>query len=193
MSGLRLEQVTAGYGQTPVLRNFCFAVQKGERVAVMGPSGCGKTTLLRLLLGTLPPQAGRVEGAGRCGVVFQEDRLCEQLSARQNVALVCPRAQQPALPSLLDALGLNAEQQARSVSQLSGGQRRRVALARALAYPSDFLLLDEPFKGLDAAALRSAIDVVKQNLAGRGLVLVTHDAAEAAALAARVVQLDGAG
>lgn len=191
MNAFILREVTAGYTDKTVLRSLNASFAKGERVAVMGPSGCGKTTLLRLLLGLLTPFSGTVEGAGRwrCGTVFQEDRLCEQLGALRNVALVCRKTEQAALRRQLAALGLEEDEQAKPVSQLSGGQRRRVALVRALAFPSDFVLLDEPFKGLDDAAKAQAMAFLQSELGDRGLVLVTHDAAEAAALCDRVLQL----
>lgn len=179
MEGFVLTKVTAAYEDKTVLQNFSAVFQKGQIYVVMGPSGCGKTTLLRLLLGLHLPAEGKIDGAGklRCGTVFQEDRLCEVLSARQNVALVCRDANR--VKKYLGELGLPDAEQEKPVRELSGGQRRRVALARAVLFESDFLILDEPFKGLDEENRQIAMRYVLLHRGDRGLVLVTHDPAEA--------------
>lgn len=189
MTAFVLKNVTAAYGEQIVLYNFSTVLKKGEAVILWGPSGCGKTTLLRLLQGLKKPKSGIVEGAGRwaCGTVFQEDRLCEQLSALQNLRPVCPQLSY--VRQHLQELGLSDEDTAKPVSQLSGGQRRRVALARAVLFPSDFLLLDEPFKGLDEATRQAAMQYVRRHQEGRGLILVTHDKTEAVLLGERQVEL----
>jgi NitT/TauT family transport system ATP-binding protein len=177
-----------------VLSGLTLRVAEGERVAVMGHSGCGKTTLLRLLLGHLRPTGGAVSGAAglRFGVVFQEDRLCEPFSAASNarMALALPRKEGARLAARhLAELGLGGHE-AVPVRELSGGMRRRVAIARAVLFGGDALLLDEPFKGLDDESRAAAARYVLAHAGGaRALILVTHDEAEAALLGARVVRL----
>ena len=116
---------------------------------LMGPSGIGKTTLLLLLLGLVSPDSGEITGLPeKVSVIFQEDRLCEDFSALSNVAMVLPRGGEETASALLKALGLE-EAMRQPVHTLSGGMKRRVAIARGLAADSPLLLMDEPFKGLD--------------------------------------------
>lgn len=186
---IRLEGLHKAYGGQQVLGGFSARLPAGGAAALMGPSGSGKTTLSRLIMGLEKPDAGRVEGAAglRFAPVFQEDRLCEQLNAVANVALVLPKSVRGGIPAQLARVGLNDSLTTKPVAALSGGERRRVALVRAVMAPSDVLLLDEAFKGLDAATRQLAFDYIKANLAGRGLLLITHDAAEAEAFGATVV------
>lgn len=161
----------------------------GEAVCVMAPSGAGKTTLLRLLLGLARPDRGEISPAGaKLSCAFQEERLVPGLSAVGNVLLACPCTQAQA-EDAFRALGFEAHTMRQPVCQLSGGQQRRVSLARAMLADSAAVLLDEPFKGLDGGARAAAAAFVRGQAAGRAVVCVTHDAADAGLLAARTVQL----
>lgn len=178
----------------PVLVNWDFSLQKGEHLALMGPSGCGKTTFLRILMGLEVPDSGRLEGLEglRLAPVFQQDRLCPGLSALANLLLVCPRVtarERQRAVELLAGLGLTDTDWNKPAAQLSGGQRRRAALARALLVPADLVLLDEAFKGLDQDTRRRALALTAAETAGKTLLAVTHDPDEAALLGARVVQM----
>lgn len=189
---ISLRGVTKRYGDQVVLDRLDLTLPDGAATAVMGPNGCGKTTLGRLLLGLEAPDAGEVQGVAgrRRAAVFQEDRLCEHLDAVANVRLVRPRgAATAAAEAELRALGLDEASLRKPVSTLSGGQRRRVAIARALAADADLLVLDEPFTGLDSAARATVVSDVVRRCAGRTVLLVTHDPAEAAAFRAAVVTL----
>ena len=155
----------------------------------MAPSGAGKTTLLRLLLGLARPDRGEISPAGaKLSCAFQEERLVPGLSAVGNVLLACPCTQAQA-EDAFRALGFEAHTMRQPVCQLSGGQQRRVSLARAMLADSAAVLLDEPFKGLDGGARAVAAAFVRGQAAGRAVVCVTHDAADAGLLAARTVQL----
>ena len=171
---------------------FCGVTQSfapGEAVCVMAPSGAGKTTLLRLLLGLAKPDRGEITPAGaKLACAFQEERLVPGLSAVGNVLLACPCTQAQA-EEAFRALGFEAHTMRQPVCQLSGGQQRRVSLARAMLADSAAVLLDEPFKGLDGGARAAAAAFVRGHAAGRAVVCVTHDAADAGLLAARTVQL----
>ncbi len=177
----------------PVLHGFGFSLADGETVALMGPSGCGKTTFLRILMGLETPDAGVIEGLRglRIAPVFQQDRLCPGLSALQNVLLVAAHPAQTAAQAegLLRELGLHEDDIRRPAAVLSGGQRRRAALARAVLADGGLVLLDEAFKGLDEATAAQAIDFVRRRTQGKMVLAVTHSAAEAAALGARVVEM----
>lgn len=161
------------YDGQPVLQNVNWHIEAGQRWLVSGISGIGKTTLLRLLMGLEQPDTGRISGifGVRFAPVFQEDRLVEHWSALENVGLVCPDAAR--VREILTGLLPGASLQ-QPVRTLSGGMRRRVALARALAAESDVLVLDEPFTGLDAAAAERAAQVIAAYRDGRTVVAVSH-------------------
>lgn len=191
---IEIQGLCKAFDGQPVLVNWDFSLQKGEHLALMGPSGCGKTTFLRILMGLEQPDSGYIQGLDglRLAPVFQQDRLCPGLSALANLLLVCPRPtardRRRAL-ELLEGLGLTETDWNKPAAQLSGGQRRRAALARALLVPADLVLLDEAFKGLDQDTRRQALALTAAETAGRSLLAVTHDPDEAALLAARVVQM----
>ena len=175
MTILNLEK---SYGGVPVLRGFSAHFEKGEISALMGPSGCGKSTLLRILLGIEKADAGSVRGIGRAVAVFQEDRLSEPLSATENVRLGRQGATRREAEALLSALGL-PEDMGKPVSSLSGGMRRRVSIARALIADADTVLLDEPFSALDEDTKAYVLTFTREALAGKTVLLITHDADEA--------------
>ena len=156
----------------PALDGLVLCVPAGGRTCVMGASGVGKSTLLALAAGECAP----------CSMVFQDVRLVEDASALDNV-LVCADARVDAssAAALLRLLVPGVDVDAR-VAELSGGQRRRVEIARALLCPGGVVILDEPFTGLDAAARDATTKVVLDLLDGRTLLLATHDAADAQAL-----------
>ncbi len=185
------------FGSLEVLGGLDLEFPEGSVTAVLGPSGCGKTTLLNILAGLDPDFSGSVEGFGEAGAsyVFQEDRLLPWLSARDNVALVLergfPKAQREALAlEALAAVGLEGSAGARP-GALSGGMRRRVAIARAFAYPSRVLLLDEPFSALDLKTRIAVMDLFLDLRArdGRTAIVVTHDVREAIYLGDRITTL----
>lgn len=181
--------VSFAYGDTPVLQNLSWKLPDSGVVCLWGPSGCGKTTLLRLLAGLEKPLTGSVEGVGRVSMVFQEDRLLPWFTALENVT-VTGVAEVEARRQLL-ALGLTEEETDTLPRNLSGGQQRRVALARALAANSDLLLLDEPFNGLDEDTWQNVVPLVTAYAATRPVVLVTHIREQAEALNAQMVPLSG--
>ena len=156
----------------PALDGLVLRVPAGGRTCVMGASGAGKSTLLALAAGECAP----------CSMVFQDVRLVEDVSALDNV-LVCADARVDAssATALLRLLVPGVDVHAR-VAELSGGQRRRVEIARALLCPGDAVILDEPFTGLDTAARDACAEAVLDLLDGRMLLLATHDSADARAL-----------
>lgn len=156
----------------PALDGLVLRVPAGGRTCVMGASGVGKSTLLALVAGECAP----------CSMVFQDVRLVEDASALDNV-LVCAdaRVNASSAAALLRLLVPGIDVHAR-VAELSGGQRRRVEIARALLCPGGAVILDEPFTGLDIAARDACTEVVLDLLDGRMLLLATHDSADARAL-----------
>lgn len=185
------------YGATPVLAGLDLSMPEGAITVVLGPSGCGKTTLLNILAGLDDDYDGSIDGfdEGRASYVFQEDRLLPWLSASENISFVLRQsmeaveARRRSRQALAD-VGLEDQADARPPA-MSGGQRRRVALARAFAYPSDFMLLDEPFSSLDLKTRIAVMDLFVDVRAkdGRSAVVVTHDVREAIYLADRIAVL----
>jgi len=184
---MRFRAVEKRYGERTVADGFTLDVGAGT-VCLFGPSGCGKTTLLRIAAGLERPDGGAVEGAGRVSMVFQEDRLVPHLSSLDNIVL-CGADKKAAL-DMLDRVGLAADA-GRPAGELSGGMRRRAALARALCRGFDTLLLDEPFSGVDEQNRESLYGLIRSAGRGKTVLLVSHDRRDAAALAERIVFLQG--
>ena len=173
---LSIQHLEKRFGEKVLFRDLCLTVD--APAVLWAPSGWGKTTLLRVLMGLEAPTGGTVEGVGRVGAVFQEDRLCPQLTAVQNVALVLPgdetRYKQDIIRNF-QRIGMDTAALALPAGRLSGGQKRRTALLRALWAPADTLLLDEPFTGMDPETLGAAAALLAQRSAGRPVLLATHD------------------
>jgi ABC-type Mn2+/Zn2+ transport system ATPase subunit len=202
MSTVRVEELSAGYGGEPVLRDVSFAAEPGQTVCVLGPNGGGKTTLFRVLLGELEPQLGSVTGAGRPAYVAQTERtrLDFPVSAL-DVALMGTLARgrwwlpprggdKQAAEAALERVGL-AERAHTRFGELSGGQRQRALLARALVQDARLLLLDEPLSGVDPASATLIAGVFEELRAeGRTLLVSSHDV-ESARTFDRVLCLHG--
>ena len=188
---LSIQHLEKRFGEKVLFRDLCLTVD--APAVLWAPSGWGKTTLLRILMGLEAPTGGTVEGVGRVGAVFQEDRLCPQLTAVQNVALVLPgdeiRYKQDIICDF-QRLGMDTAALALPAGRLSGGQKRRTALLRALWAPADTLLLDEPFTGMDPETLGAAAALLAQKSAGRPVLLATHDREAIRLLGWPVIELD---
>ncbi|WP_043539475.1 ABC transporter ATP-binding protein [Salinarimonas rosea] len=197
---LRARDVTLSYGGEPVLEGAGVELDAGQFVSLVGPSGSGKSSLLRAVMGLQDISAGTIETPGlardEIGILFQDDALLPWRSAVDNVALGlrqrgASRAQaREEAEGWLERLKL-AGLGGRYPRELSGGQRKRVALAQVLALRPRLLLMDEPFASLDAIVrARVTQDVV--NLVeseGIGVLLVTHDLEEAIALSDKIYLL----
>ena len=173
---LTIEHLTKQFGAKTLFRDLSLTVD-GPAV-LWAPSGWGKTTLLRILMGLDTPTAGRVRGVGRAAAVFQEDRLCPQLTALQNVTLVLPGSEKQYKTQIeadFQQLGMDMAALALPAARLSGGQKRRTALLRALWAPSDTLLLDEPFTGMDPGTLSAAAALLRRRCTEKPVLLATHD------------------
>lgn len=186
---LKSVNIRKKFGENVVLSDFSHDFAEGKTTVILGRSGCGKTTLLNILMGLLSPDGGEVLREGRISAVFQEDRLCENLSASANVRLVTGKKYENARIAeelaTIDLIGCENK----PVRELSGGMKRRVALLRALLSEYDILFADEPFKGLDADTKLSVMRYFKERTAGKTVILVTHDNDECGALANEVITL----
>jgi phospholipid/cholesterol/gamma-HCH transport system ATP-binding protein len=212
---IQVEHLVAGYGETVILDDVSCQVQRGEVFVVVGGSGCGKTTLLRHMIGLLRPAAGRViiEGEDitradeeqlqriqrKLGVTFQGGALFGSLTLGQNVAL--PLEEYTTLPpetiELLVRIKLAMVKldgfEEFMISELSGGMKKRAALARALALDPGILFFDEPSAGLDpitSAELDELIVQVNKSL-GTTIVVVSHELPSIFTIADRCIMLDG--
>ena len=192
---------TKSYGHQPALRNFRFAMNRGEVVALLGPNGAGKTTTVKLLLGLLTPDSGKVEVFGRdprnpqnrirTGVMMQVGRVPETLKVREHIDLFSSYYPHPlSLTDVLSAAGLQGYEN-RYFGKLSGGEKQRVLFALALCGDPDFVILDEPTVGLDVESRRGLWRQIRL-LADRGksVLITTHYLDEADALAHRIVVMN---
>lgn len=185
------------YNGTPVLNGLSFEVRLGEFFAVLGPSGCGKTTLLSVLSGLLPLQAGTVgEGfKNDIGFVFQEPRLLPQRTVMENLKLINQWGESE---KEFEARALRYLEEVKLAGydnhypdELSGGMQQRVSMVRAFLSPTPLLFLDEPFKSLDVETMLTVIEAfnVLQSHTKKTVIMITHDVLAASLMADRLMVL----
>lgn len=189
-ASLRAQELLIGYGAEPLCGPLGFSLGPSSCLCLQAPSGTGKTTLLHTVARLQCPLAGSLENTARGrSMMFQDTRLVEDLDAIDNILLFArPGFTRKDARDLACEL-LPKDALSRPVRELSGGQRRRVELARAFAAPGELVLLDEPFGGLDAQAHSCALAFVKRHGAGRIVVFATHDANDAQVLGAQILEL----
>ena len=176
MTEIRVQNLCKTYGDHVVLHNLSFTAGVGV-TRILGRSGAGKTTLLRILLGLDQPDSGSLFGTNcRWAAVFQEDRLLGHLDAEDNLRFALGSAYNAAAAkTLLGELGL-ADVGSKPICEYSGGMKRRLALARALLAPSDALILDEPFTGLDEENRSIALRCILHAAQTKPVLLASHEA-----------------
>lgn len=172
-----IKDLSKSFGDKVVFDSFSYVFPPVGTVVLKGPSGRGKTTLLRAIAGLEKDFGGEVSvpDGTRISYMFQEDRLLPWLTARENVEFVCRDGQKS--ERLLVSLGLGGELDKKS-DLLSGGQKRRVAAARALAFDCDALLLDEPFTGLDPENKEALASLIRDKAKNTLVIAVTHSDAD---------------
>jgi phospholipid/cholesterol/gamma-HCH transport system ATP-binding protein len=211
---IRVEDLTAGYGDIAIIKDINFEVQAGEVLIILGGSGCGKSTLLKHMIGLLPPVSGRVFIEGndiisaygpdrinilrRIGVMYQNGALFGSMNIMENICLVLEEYTD--LPK--DAMEFIARMRLKVVSlegseykmpsELSGGMRKRAAIARAMALDPKVLFLDEPSAGLDPITSSQLDDLIIELSRSLGItfVIVTHELPSIYKVADRVIMLD---
>ncbi|QCC46892.1 ABC transporter ATP-binding protein [Halobellus limi] len=206
---LEIDALSHRYGEELAVDDVSFGIEAGELVALVGPSGCGKTTVVQSVAGHVRPTAGRIALRGEdvtdvppeargVSVVFQRSTLYPHMTVGENVAYglgaqdIAPARREELVADHLELVSL-ADQRAARPAELSGGQRRRAELARALAPSPDVLLLDEPLSALDRTLriqLRDEIARIQRET-GVTTLFVTHDQEDAMALADRLVVMNG--
>ena len=186
--GISLENVSKSFGERTVLNGVTLIIAAGEHTAVMGMSGAGKTTLARIAAGLERQESGRVERPSRLGFVFQEDRLIGCLNALGNLAIAGADPQEAY--ETLKAFRFTDELIFKPSETLSGGEKRRAAIARALLCGAGTVILDEPFKGIDDETLHEYIlPQVKRLTDGKTVLMIIHSESEAAELCSRTVDI----
>lgn len=186
---IRIEDLTVSFGPKRVLDGFSLTLPETGITALSGPSGCGKTTLLRVLAGLQAPDAGRVVGLAPqdTALLFQENRLLPWRTVEQQLTDVLPRERRGESARYLELAGLTGEEKSLPAA-LSGGMARRLALVRALALGRKYLLLDEPFAGVDARRAEGLMRGIRA--LGTPVLLCAHEA-HTQSLADTVIGLDG--
>ncbi|MGA1191282.1 MAG: ABC transporter ATP-binding protein [Bdellovibrionota bacterium] len=206
---IKFENVTMGFRDEIIHEGLSFTISRGESIALLGPSGTGKTVLLKLIVGLLQPRAGQIHVFGnevsnmseellmrvrtQIGFLFQGAALFDSLSVFENIAY--PLRQQGAddeksiherVTTVLQRVGLESTLQ-QFPSELSGGQKKRIGLARALAPNPQLLLFDEPTTGLDPTSARQIEDIIENlnNDPEMTTVTITHDISSARRIAQR--------
>lgn len=205
-----LEDVCKSFGDTLAVDNVSLGIPDRSRIAILGPSGSGKTTLLRLVAGLEMPDKGTISMGGhivsssdvfvppserRIGFVFQSGALWPHMTVAENILFavdgIPEGEQQQRLNHLLDRMAI-PHLRDRYPDQISGGEARRVALARALAPRPEVLLLDEPLTNLDRALREELLDLIAESAREQGSIMlyVTHDEHEAAIVADSIIRFE---
>lgn len=176
-----MEKINKSYGDKEVLRDFTTKFEEGTVTFITGESGIGKTSIIRILMGLEGYQSGSIRGleGKEISVVFQDDCLCDKLSLDKNLRMVLDGQQdkEQDLDRLLDLFGLEGYRYKR-VAELSGGMKRRLAILRAILYPHNLMILDEPFKGLDEENKKRVMGQLAKGLVDKTAIIVTHDKTE---------------
>ena len=202
---LKIENLTYSIEQKIILSNINFSVQDGEFLSILGPSGCGKTTILRLLIGLLTPDSGKIVKFSQdithahpskrgMGIVFQNYALFENMTAFENIEYALKLSPQfknrskEIVTELLVQMNLT-EHADKKPANLSGGQQQRVAIARTLAIKPDIILFDEPMSALDVETrlvLRKELKDLQRKYKNT-MIYITHDQEEAFAMSDRIM------
>lgn len=187
---LTLEQLTLSYGKQTVLDGISFDFLAGGITGIVGASGIGKSSLLHAIAGLKEIRGGKIRSSHeRLAYIFQEPRLFPWMTALENITAV--GADEDTAMRYLRILFDEADEVAKKhPNELSGGMKQRISIARALAYAPDLLLLDEPFRGLDAEAKATAAELILTETKGKTLLFVTHDEADLA-LCDEIVRMEG--
>lgn len=192
-----VENLKFSYGPVRVLDGLSFDLEQREIFCILGPSGCGKTTLLKLLAGLLKPEAGAIDSffEKEKSFMFQEPRLLPWMTVYENLCFTTKgQLDEKTLKQQIEYYLKEVrlwEYKDYYPDELSGGMQQRIAIVRAFLYPSQLMLLDEPFKSLDIEIMLSVMETFKSlwQAHGRTVIMITHDVLAAALLGDRIMIL----
>ena len=194
---ITLQSLNKSYGEQQVINSLNATFTSGAPTLLMGENGKGKTTLLRILMQLETADSGVIDVSGieSVSAVFQENRLCEQVSAVKNLQITCPKGTEVSLfESHLEQVGIIVEDMQKPVAMLSGGQKRRVAIARCIAASTSqtafAIFMDEPFTNIDAKSKPAVIEYVLKHTKNKLFIATTHSVGEANALDGNIVQIE---
>ncbi len=188
MNDIILKNIYKSYDGKSVLEDFSYTFKTDSITNIMGASGCGKTTLANIIMGLVNPDSGYISKIdARIGAVFQEDRLCEDFSVKSNM-LIGSENRNADIGEDLKKLGLEALKD-KKVKNLSGGEKRRVAIGRAIISKPELLILDEAFKGLDGNTKVNAIEYIKEHIKNTTVINIAHSEDEVKLLGGDVIYL----
>ena len=188
---IRVDNVSKSYGDKRVLNNVSCEFEDGKIYCIMGESGVGKTTLIRLIMGLEKPDEGYISSSKQFAAAFQEDRLLEDRDAVDNVMFVLKNGRSKSREQTEQYLSelLPEDRLHIRVDSLSGGMRRRVAVARAMLSDRNTIILDEPFNGLDDETKKTVINFIKKWQNNRTVIVVTHSYTDSEMLGAGICML----
>ena len=188
---IRVDNVSKSYGDKRVLNNVSCEFEDGKIYCIMGESGVGKTTLIRLIMGLEKPDEGYISSSKQFAAAFQEDRLLEDRDAVDNVMFVLRNGGSKSREQTEQYLSelLPEDRLHIRVDSLSGGMRRRVAVARAMLSDRNTIILDEPFTGLDDETKKTVINFIKKWQNNRTVIVVTHSYTDSEMLGAGICML----
>ncbi|MGN9163799.1 ABC transporter ATP-binding protein [Tissierellaceae bacterium HCP3S3_D8] len=192
----QVKNISKYYGDLKVLEDISITFPKNKTTCILGPSGCGKTTLLNIISGIAEMDSGQIIGfKDDISFVFQEDRLIEWKNINDNLEFVLKNKMdrkqiRVTIEKYLKMVNLE-EYKYYYPRELSGGMRQKISILRAFAYPSQILIMDEPFKSLDINSKQLLIDFFKElkNIESRTCIIVTHDIEEALTLGDKIIIL----
>ena len=188
MAMIKIKNLTKRYGEKVVYDNFSIDIEKNKTLVILGESGAGKTTLLNVLAGTQNYQ-GKIENLPNdFGYVFQEHRLIPRMTVKENLTFFTGVDSEKEIQKSLEKVGL-LDKENRYINTLSGGEKQRVSIARALLKNSNLILLDEPFNSLDISLKIECAKILKNAVyqSGKTAVMVTHDVSEALYLSSKIL------
>ncbi len=186
---IEVKNISKIYENIKVLDNISYTFKAGTTTCIMGKSGIGKTTFINILMGLEKADSGYVTPNIEYCAVFQENRLIEELTPVNNILAVVDRSvkREVVIDNLLKLV--DKECLHKKVSMLSGGMKRRVTIVRAMLAKSQVVILDEPFTGLDETTKKVVIEYIKEMLAGRTLIVITHDEEDIRLLGADIFKI----
>lgn len=174
---IKLDNINKSFDDKNVISNYSYKFEDGKKYSITSPSGTGKTTLLNIICLMTKPDSGTISYSKKDLIIsydFQEDRLFDELSSVMNIKITSKIKNEDKIREELSIL-LPSDELDKPVSNLSGGMKRRLCIARALLFDSDCVILDEPFSGLDENNIKIAFDFIMCHLNGRTLIMTSHN------------------